>query len=359
MNFKKKKIFVGLSGGVDSSVTAALLQKRGFDVTGVFIKVWQPDFLPCTWREDRLDAMRVAAHLDIPFITMDLEKEYKKEIVDYMVREYKAGKTPNPDVMCNKYIKFGAFLEKALGMGADRVATGHYARLEQKDSTTKLLIGVDCNKDQSYFLWMLKQKQLQKSLFPIGEYEKSKVRDMARKFGLSTAEKKDSQGLCFVGKLDMKEFLKEFIPEKRGNVLNEEGKVVGWHDGVYFYTLGQRHGFTVTEKGTHDSPYFVSGKNIDANTITVSFKKESGELAQSRIEVELDNVNWISGEFPDTNKTYTARVRYRQELQSCRIASGDGSETKIMFEIPQIANPGQSLVVYNKDECLGGGVILK
>ncbi len=356
---KKGKVFVGLSGGVDSSVTVALLQKRGFDVTGVFIKVWQPDFLPCTWREDRLDAMRVAAHLDIPFITMDLEKEYKKEIVDYMVREYKTGGTPNPDVMCNKYIKFGAFLEGALKMGADYVATGHYARLEKKDNIIKLLTGVDGNKDQSYFLWMLKQKQLRKALFPIGEYEKSKVRDMARKLGLSTAEKKDSQGLCFVGKLDMKEFLKEFILGKRGDVLDEEGKIVGWHDGIYFYTLGQRHGFTITGKGTHDAPYFVSDKNIDANTITVSHKKESGELAQSRTEINLDNVNWISNELPDVNKTYTARVRYRQTLQLCRIVSvSDSSEIKVVFEIPQIANPGQSLVLYNKDECLGGGVIL-
>ena len=368
---KQKKVFVGLSGGVDSSVSAAILKEQGFDVVGVFIKVWQPDFLPCTWREDRLDAMRVAAHLDVPFITIDLEKEYKEEIVDYMVREYKNGRIPNPDVMCNKYIKFGAFLDKALEMGTDCVATGHYARvhvkkdsensklnLGEKDVKYSLLAGIDKNKDQSYFLWTLKQKQLQRVLFPIGEYEKSKVRSLARKFGLATAEKKDSQGLCFVGKLDMKEFLKEFIQEKKGDVLNEEGKVVGWHDGVYFYTIGQRHGFTITEKSTDDAPFFVSGKDIEKNILIVSHKKKSGELAQSKTEVILDNVNWIAGESPDLNKKYSARVRYRQTLQPCRIGIDDFGKTKIVFEEPQIANPGQSVVIYDDDNCLGGGIIL-
>jgi len=270
----KKKVFVGLSGGVDSSTSAAILKKDGYDVTGVFIKVWQPDFLPCSWREDRLDAMRVAAHLDIPFITMDLEKEYKQEVVDYMVHEYKEGRTPNPDVMCNKYIKFGAFFDKAMEMGADYVATGHYARVKKDGDVVRLLAGADENKDQSYFLWTLTQKQLKKTLFPIGEYVKPEVRKIAEKFGLSTAKKKDSQGLCFIGKLDMKDFLKEFIPEKKGDVLNGKGEVVGEHDGAYFYTLGQRHGFTVTVKGVDDTPYFIIYKDIEANTITVSHKNQ-------------------------------------------------------------------------------------
>jgi tRNA-specific 2-thiouridylase len=356
----KQKVFVGMSGGVDSSVTAALLKKRGFDVTGVFIKVWQPDFLPCTWKEERLDAMRVAAHLDIPFITMDLEKEYKREIVDYMVREYKAGRTPNPDVMCNKYVKFGAFFDKSISMGADYVATGHYARIApcKGRSFTNLLVGVDENKDQSYFLWTLTQKQLQKTLFPIGEYEKPKVREMAKKFGLSTADKKDSQGLCFVGKLDMKEFLKEFIPEKKGDVLNEQGEVVGVHDGVYFYTLGQRHGFTITKKHPDDMAYFIVSKNVDKNTLTVSHKSNDGQLPHSKIEAVLSGINWISGNSPNMEKTYSARVRYRQPLQQCRISFNSSGGVKVIFENPQIINPGQSLVLYDEEDCLGGGIIV-
>jgi len=354
---KKKKVFVGLSGGVDSSVAAALLQRQGFDITGVFIKVWQPDFLPCTWKEERLDAMRVAAHLDIPFITMDLEKEYKQEVVDYMVREYKAGRTPNPDVMCNKYVKFGAFFEKAISIGADYVATGHYARLQKDGDISKLLMGIDENKDQSYFLWTLTQQQLQKTLFPIGEYEKPKVRDMAAKFGLPTAEKKDSQGLCFVGKLDMKEFLKEFIPEQNGDVLDEQGEVVGVHDGVYFYTLGQRHGFTITKKNPDDSPYFVVSKNVDANTLTVSHKSDEGGLPHSKTEVSLSDVNWISKVNPDMDKIYSARVRYRQQLQQCSISIHSFGRIRVVFKNPQVINPGQSLVLYNDNECIGGGVI--
>jgi len=401
---KKKKVFVGMSGGVDSSVAAALLKKRGFDVTGVFIKVWQPDFLPparnlgggCTWKEDRLDAMRVAAKLDIPLITIDLGKEYKKDIVDYMVREYKAGKTPNPDVMCNKYIKFGAFFDKAISMGADYVATGHYARTIfcKGQSFAKLFMGVDKNKDQTYFLWTLTQKQLQKTLFPIGEYEKPKVREMAKKFDLPTAGKKDSQGLCFVGKLDMKDFLKEFIPEKKGDVLNEKGEVVGEHDGAYFFTIGQRHGFTITKKHPDDKPYFVINKDINLNTLTVSHRDDNGIFLQSKKEVVLENINWISKTTPDknkgprgirpilaprlgcvrkvlastflthrslyvANKNFSARVRYRQGLQKCSILTDDSRDNiKVLFEKSQIINPGQSVVLYDKEECIGGGVIV-
>ncbi len=361
INNRNKKVFVGLSGGVDSSVAVALLKKQGFEVTGVFIKVWEPNSENgvCTWREDRLDAMRVCAQLDISFMTMDLEKEYKEKIVDYMIQEYKMGRTPNPDVMCNKYIKFGVFFEKAIEMGADFVATGHYSRIvESGKHNFSLLKGVDGNKDQSYFLWTLKQKQLRKILFPIGGYEKPKVRELAKKFGLPTAQKKDSQGLCFIGKIDMKEFLKEFIQEKRGDILNDDGEIIGYHDGVYFYTLGQRHGFVITKKSTNDMPYFVSSKDFDKNTITVSVKEKNGELAQSIKEVKLRDVNWISGKDPDMSKTYTARVRYRQPVQSCTIVVDNLDKVKIVFEVPQIATPGQSVVLYEDEICLGGGVIL-
>jgi len=248
-----KKVFVGVSGGVDSSTSVALLKKQGYDVTGVFIKVWQPDFVECQWKEDRLDAMGVCADLGIPFLDLDLEEEYKSDVFDYMVSEYKQGRTPNPDVMCNKKIKFGGFLDFAKNKGADFIATGHYVRWQGK----KLLMGVDKGKDQSYFLWTLTQDQLKYCIFPIGQYEKTKVRRLAKKFGLLTAQKKDSQGLCFVGKVDMKEFLQRFIPQKEGLVLNTDGQVIGVHEGIFFYTIGQRHGFKIKKKGVDDKPYYV------------------------------------------------------------------------------------------------------
>lgn len=364
---KKKKVFVGMSGGVDSSVAAALLQKRGFDVTGVFIKVWQPEAAgggahtgaageQCTWKDDRLDAMRVAAHLDIPFMTLDLENEYKQGVIDYMVREYKEGRTPNPDVMCNKRIKFGAFFKKAMEMGADYVAMGHYARIGQENDSVALLAGVDANKDQSYFLWTLAQKELQKTLFPIGEYQKSEVREMARKFGLPTAEKKDSQGLCFVGKLDMKEFLKDFIPKKKGEVVNEKGEVIGSHDGAYFYTRGQRHGFTVTAQTAEDAPLYVVAKYIEKNTLIVSHRSLGGELPLGKKEMSLREVNWI-GEKPVEGKRYGARFRYRQKLLECMVSSLSQESALAHFDEPQTADIGQSLVLYDGEICLGGGVI--
>ncbi|GMQ94956.1 MAG: tRNA 2-thiouridine(34) synthase MnmA [Patescibacteria group bacterium] len=363
MREKKEKVFIGLSGGVDSSVAAAILQKEGYDVTGVFIRVWQPPFLPCTWKEDRLDAMRVAAHLDIPFLTMNFEKEYKKEVVDYMIDAYKRGLTPNPDVMCNRTIKFGAFWREAVKMGALHVATGHHARtrkIENKRSNIKnyrLLKGVDEGKDQSYFLWTLTQKQLQKTLFPVGEYEKSDVRKMAEEFGLHTAQKKDSQGLCFVGKLNMRDFLKHFIEEKRGDVLNVGGEVIGWHEGAYFYTLGQRHGFTITKKGAHDTPYYIVGKNIEHNTLAISHKKTSGVVANTKRKVTIKNTNWIADTPLVGKKIYAARVRYRQPLQQCTVKNISDDEATIVFDEPQLIPAGQSLVLYDGEECLGGGIM--
>lgn len=374
---KGKKVYVGLSGGVDSGTSAALLKKAGYDVTGVFIKVWQPPFLPCTWKEDRLDAMRVAAHLDIPFITLDLEKEYKKEVVDYMIAEYKKGRTPNPDVMCNHHIKFGAFFRKAIAAGADFVATGHYARVESKklkvESKGKVnieyrfLAGVDTEKDQSYFLWTLTQKELSKTLFPVGGYKKSEVRNTAKKFGLPTAKKKDSQGLCFMGKLDMKDFLKHFIKEKSGNVLDERGNVVGEHNGAAFFTLGERHGFTITKKGTRDTPYYVVAKDLTKNTITVSPDPLHGSRVLheprkttsggARKDITLSQVNYTRGSVPKEGKHLSARVRYRQPLEECVFVRGEGDIAHIMFKKPQLASSGQSLVLYDADECLGGGVI--
>lgn len=356
MKRSKGKVFVGLSGGVDSSVSAALLKKAGYDVTGVFIKVWQPDFLPCTWKEDRMDAMRVAAVLDIPFTTMDLEKEYKQGVVDYMIDEYKKGRTPNPDVMCNRRVKFGAFFDKAMEMGADFVATGHYARVQKKDDMYVMRKGVDDNKDQTYFLWTLSQRELSKTFFPIGEYEKPKVRELAKAFHLPTATKKDSQGLCFIGRLDMKDFLKEFIEEKPGNVLDKNGEVIGTHDGAYFYTIGQRHGFTITKKSTHDAPYYIIGKNIEGNTITVS--NEEGMIDHGgKNETNLSGCNWTTGVTPSAGEEFEARTRYRGPLLKCAVTRVDGASATVMFKEPTLVSSGQSLVFYRGDECAGGGVI--
>jgi tRNA-specific 2-thiouridylase len=352
-----------MSGGVDSSVSAALLQKQGYDVTGVFIKVWQPDFVKCTWREDRLDAMRICAKLNIPFFTLDLEKEYKKDVADYMIDEYKAGRTPNPDVMCNKYVKFGGFFDWAMEQGADFVATGHYARVSQLGgSTSKLLAGKDTNKDQTYFLWTLTQKQLSKTLFPIGDIEKPEVRKIAKKLGLSTAVKKDSQGVCFLGKFDMKEFLTHYIKEVPGKVLNEKGEEIGIHDGVLFLTIGQRHGFKITEKTQNDSRYYIISKDVEKNTITVSQDLAKIVESESKI-VKLKNINWTQDATPDLNKKYSARVRYRQPLEECTIVNskklkGESGEYELHFTNPQKAiSSGQSAVIYDGEICLGGGII--
>lgn len=382
----RRRVFVGLSGGVDSSVSAALLKKEGYDVVGVFIKVWQPEFLECTWREDRRDAMRVCAHLDIPFFELDLEEEYKRDVVDYMIEEYKRGRTPNPDVMCNKHIKFGGFLDWALNKGADYVATGHYARIAGGQSLAAeprltrrmhggtvpakhcLLTGVDDTKDQSYFLWTLTQDQLSKIIFPVGGYRKEYVRKLARKFGLPTAEKKDSQGVCFLGKLDMKEFLKHYIDEKLGDVVNEKGEVIGWHPGAVFFTLGERHGLTITKKGTQDSPFYVISKDINKNTLTVSNLQRRG-LTPQRIggsdptlqyrktqDIEIENMNWIPG-IPQTGKIYKARIRHLGKFNNCKIIYTEEGNATVQFDELLLASPGQSLVLYSGKECLGGGII--
>lgn len=361
-----------MSGGVDSSVSAALLQKAGYDVTGVFMKVWQPDFLPCTWREERLDAMRVSAPLGIPLLTWDFEKEYKEGVADYMIAEYRQGRTPNPDVMCNREVKFGAFFRRAMKEGADFVATGHYAKVvcvqdanqlirSQKSKVKseckhRMLKGVDDTKDQSYFLWTLGKEQLSKTFFPIGGYKKSQVRALAKKFGLPVAEKKDSQGLCFVGKLDMKDFLANYIEEKEGSVLNGKGEIIGTHRGTYFFTLGERHGFMVTKKGTDDAPLYVVAKDFEKNTITVAphTKKALGCASQ---ELRAEQASFCSGTIPDTARKYTAQVRYHGEQYKCKIASVNENSFSLRLEKPAVFDAGQSVVLYDGKECIGGGIV--
>lgn len=338
----KIKVFVGLSGGVDSSVSAALLKEDDYKVTGVFIRVWQPDFFVCNWKDDRLDAMRVCATLGIPFKELNLEKEYKREVVDYMIREYKMGRTPNPDVVCNRFIKFGGFYKWAMGNGANFVATGHYAQIEKN----RLLAGSDTNKDQSYFLWQIKKEQLPHILFPVGGMKKTEVRKLAKKFGLITADKKDSQGLCFVGKVDMKEFLAHYIKTRKGVVKNESGKVVGEHDGAAFFTIGEWL-----------AGGYVVEKDMKKNIVTISQKNETGELARSQTEVAITDCNWVSG-VPKSGQTYQARTRYRAPLISCRIFDGHSvSMKRVVFDVPQTVAPGQSLVLYDGEVMLGGGII--
>lgn len=343
----KTKVYVGMSGGVDSSVSAALLKEQGYEVTGVFIKVWQPEWYECTWREDRLDAMRVCVQLGIPFITLDLEKEYKSEVVDHMISEYKAGRTPNPDIMCNKHVKFGGFYAYAMKSGADYVATGHYAQSKEG----KLVAGVDQGKDQSYFLWTLTKDQISKTLFPVGGMEKSETRALAHKYDLPVAEKKDSQGLCFIGKVSMKEFLSHYIPSKRGDVLDESGKVIGDHDGALFYTIGERHGFNIHTKTPDDQPYYIVDRDLSKNTLKVSHKGLSGELSIEKKEFNLEQVNWVADK-PHNDKKYSARVRHLGELLPCHV-----TDTKITFEKAHIIAPGQSIVIYDNEVCLGGGIV--
>ncbi len=346
---RNMKVYIGMSGGVDSSVSAALLKKAGYDVTGVFIKVWQPDWINCTWKEDRMDAMRVAAKLEIPFITLDLEKEYKEEVVDYMISEYRAGRTPNPDVMCNRYVKFGGFYDWAMKQGADFVATGHYAQVIDG----KLIAGNDKNKDQTYFLWTLNKEQLGKTIFPVGNIEKPEVRKLAKKFNLPNAEKKDSQGLCFIGKIDIKEFLSHYIDSKKGDVLNINGEAIGEHDGAFFFTIGERHGFNILKKTPNDEPYYVVSKDIKKNTITVANKNAEGNLPNGITRITLRDINWNQGKSLIGKKLH-ARARYRETLQEILFVD----EKTVVFTDPQYTiSSGQSLVFYDGEICLGGGII--
>lgn len=344
---RAKKVFVGMSGGVDSSVSALLLKQQGYDVVGVFIKVWQPDFIECTWKEDRLDAMRVASMLDIPFVTLDLEKEYKEGVIDYMIEEYRNGRTPNPDVMCNYEVKFGAFFAWAKKQDKDAyIATGHYA----SHNGTSLVLSKDTQKDQTYFLWTLTSDIISSVLFPVGNMEKQDVRALAAQYNLPVSAKKDSQGLCFVGTIDIKSLLKKYITEKKGDVVSDAGEIIGSHDGVMFYTIGERHGFTITKKTTQDTPYFVIAKDLNNNTLTVTHTPPEEHAGDT---IALIKSNWT---VPVTQgELYEARARYRAPLATIEMVSEhsvkviSGSLTKAV---------GQSLVVYKDGVCIGGGIII-
>ncbi len=351
----KKTVFVGLSGGVDSSVAALRLKQTGYNVVGVFIKVWQPDWLSCNWEAERLDAMRVAAKLDIPFLTCDAEASYRDDVAQYFIEEYKAGRTPNPDVMCNKHVKFGTFLEFAKHHGADYIATGHYAQKRASHTGHELLRGVDGDKDQSYFLWALSQTQIASVLLPVGNSPKSVIRSEANTAGLITADKKDSQGVCFLGHIDIPEFIGHYVELKPGVVLSESGEAIGEHQGALIYTTGQRHGFTVKTIGSNTEPHYVIDRSLTDNTITVSPHKPS--LA-THSHITLRNLNWIH-EAPTLHQLYEIQTRYRQTPVMARLAELSGTTAVFVTEgKSDVPSSGQSCVVYAGSLCLGGGIIL-
>lgn len=341
---------MGLSGGVDSAVSAALLKERGHEVVGVFIKIWQPEFIECTWKEDRLDAMRVAAALEIPFREVDFSEEYKREVVDDMIRSYSKGETPNPDVLCNRSIKFGAFAEWARDEGAQAIATGHYAQTRERGGHVELLRGKDKEKDQSYFLHRLNQREIARAIFPVGNLTKTQVRAEARRFNLPVAERPDSQGLCFVGDVSMPEFLSRFIPVAPGQVVDESGTVVGEHEGAAFYTIGQRHGFTL-HPNAPKGPLYVVAVDIKDNTIRVTRRREDA----ARESLALRGLHWIHRAAALPLKV-SVQARYRETPFGATLAR-EGDQIIAKFAAPHIATAGQSLVFYHDDVCLGGGVI--
>ena len=389
----KKRVVVGLSGGVDSSVAAYLLQEQGYEVIGMFMKNWHDDTVTlsneCPWLDDSNDAMIVAQHLGIPFQAIDLSEEYKARIVDYMFAEYQRGRTPNPDVLCNREIKFDVFLNNALKLGADFVATGHYARRDEvrKDgkSVYRLLSGKDGNKDQSYFLCQLTQEQLSRSLFPIGELLKPEVRAIAKKLGLVTAEKKDSQGLCFVGKVHLPEFLQQRLQTKKGVVVEvpatapafqngyenddlvaltkpyeleaSQGRIVGEHNGAHYYTIGQRKGLNL---GGHPKPLFVIGTDTEQNIIYTGMGEDHPGLYRQGLFISSADEHWVREDLKlavGESREYLARIRYRQRLDKCILHKKDDG-LYIIFDRPQKSvTPGQFAAWYDGDELLGSGVI--
>ncbi len=383
-----KRVVVGLSGGVDSSVAAALLLDQGYDVIGVFMKNWHDTDATisddCPWEEDSKDALIVAEKLGIPFQTIDLSETYKERIVDYMFSEYEAGRTPNPDVLCNREIKFDVFLKAALSLGADFVATGHYCRKEEIDTTEgtmyRLLAGKDNNKDQSYFLCQVNQEQLSKALFPIGHLEKKEVREIAKQRDLITAEKKDSQGLCFIGKVRLPDFLQQQLKPKPGNIVEiasqsekydtistddvhetvyveSDGEVVGMHQGAHFYTIGQRKGLGV---GGKSEPLFVISTDVNTNTIYVGMGDDHPGLSRSCLFISEKETHWVRPDYAlkvGEEKKFLGRIRYRQPLQHVTVKALENGLV-LQFDQPQKAiAAGQFAAWYDGDELIGSGVI--
>lgn len=337
---------VAMSGGVDSSVAAALLVAEGYDVMGAFMKNWDG----CDWKRERRDALRVASTLGITLHTFDFERAYRERVHAYMVSEYRAGRTPNPDVLCNSEIKFDLLLHAAAELGCEKMATGHYARV-RSDGHFHLQKGADGEKDQSYFLCRLGQEELSRVRFPVGDLNKSEVRKQARVLGLSTATKKDSQGLCFIGKVDLASFLQNDIAPRTGNIVTTSGEVIGTHEGVAFYTIGQRKGLGIG--GTE--PYFVVERRLSTNELVVAHEGDPALFSKS---LTAADVQWTLGEAPPFPYTCAAKIRYRHSDQTCAIVSESSGTATVLFDEPQRAvAPGQFVVFYQGDELIGSGVI--
>ncbi|MEI2356123.1 tRNA 2-thiouridine(34) synthase MnmA [Mesobacillus zeae] len=352
---KDTRVVVGMSGGVDSSVAALLLKQQGYDVIGIFMKNWDDtdENGVCTATEDYNDVIRVCNQIGIPYYAVNFEKQYWDKVFTYFLEEYKAGRTPNPDVMCNKEIKFKAFLEHAVNLGADYLATGHYARVEYLDGEHKMLRGLDDNKDQTYFLNQLTQSQLSKVMFPIGNLEKSLVRELAKEAGLATATKKDSTGICFIGERNFKGFLGSFLPAQPGEMQTLDGEVKGKHDGLMYYTIGQRHGLGIGGSG---DPWFVVGKDLEKNVLYVGQGFHNEFLYSDSILAE--DISWTSDMQKQEAFDCTAKFRYRQADNEVSVELLGNGKAKVVFKKPiRAVTPGQAVVFYDGEECLGGGTI--
>ncbi|MCJ7841779.1 tRNA 2-thiouridine(34) synthase MnmA [Lederbergia sp. NSJ-179] len=352
---KDTRVVVGMSGGVDSSVAALLLKEQGYEVIGIFMKNWDDtnEFGICTATEDYNDVIKVCNQIGIPYYAVNFEKEYWDKVFTYFLDEYKAGRTPNPDVICNKEIKFKAFLEHAMNLGADYLATGHYARVDHSGEEVKMLRGVDENKDQTYFLNQLSQKQLEKVMFPLGGLHKKEVREIAQSAGLATASKKDSTGICFIGERNFKEFLQSYLPAQKGNMETLAGQKMGVHDGLMYYTIGQRHGLGIGGEG---EAWFVVGKDLKRNVLYVEQGFHHPALYSDAILAK--NVNWISDAAKPAIFECTAKFRYRQPDVKVEVHLLSQNEAEVIFKEPvRAVTPGQAVVFYQDEECLGGGVI--
>lgn len=354
---EETRVVVGMSGGVDSSVAAYLLKQQGYDVIGIFMKNWDDtdENGVCTATEDYEDVIQVCNQIGIPYYAVNFEKQYWEKVFTYFLDEYKAGRTPNPDVMCNKEIKFKAFLEHALSLGADYLATGHYAQVEERDGEFVMLRGNDDNKDQTYFLNQLGQEQLSRVMFPLGHLPKKDVREIAKQAGLATATKKDSTGICFIGERNFKEFLSNYLPAQPGNMETMDGVVKGRHDGLMYHTIGQRHGLGIGGSG---EPWFALGKDLTRNVLYVGQGFDNDALYSDSISAV--NVSWVSDVAKRSEFTCTAKFRYRQPDNKVTVHIVDETNVRVVFDEPiRAITPGQAVVFYDGDVCLGGGTIDK
>lgn len=354
MDNSKIKVVVGISGGVDSSVAALLLKQQGYDVVGIFMKNWDEtdDDGVCTAEEDYKDAVAVANEIGIDYYSINFEKEYYDRVFTYFLDEYKKGRTPNPDIMCNKEIKFKAFLDFAMKLGADYVATGHYARIERCDDGVKLLRGLDSNKDQTYFLSQLTQDQIKNVMFPVGKLQKKEVREIAKKYNLATADKKDSTGICFIGERNFNEFLSHYFPAKQGNIVDVDGNIMGKHNGLMYHTIGQRRGLGI---GGDGAAWFVCGKNLETNELIVCQGEDnpllySNKLYASQFETSLNHL--------DKNELdCTAKFRYRQKDIRAHVKFIDDTHVEVTYDDTKAVTPGQAAVFYDGEVCIGSAII--